>query len=648
MSGNKQEDNANVKDVHQELNDQMLVRREKLDDLKSKNQDPFAEVRFDFTHLSSDVIENFDELEGQVVKISGRLMSRRGMGKAGFGDLQDSSGKIQLFVKQDNLGNEPYAEWKRLDIGDIIGVEGSVIKTKTGEISISVTEYTLLAKSLRPLPDTWSGLQDIEVKYRQRYLDLIINEESRQTFVLRSKIITHIRTILSEKGFLEVETPILNTVAGGANAKPFITHHNTLDLDMFLRIAPELYLKMLVIGGMDKVYELGRNFRNEGMSHKHNPEFTMMELYQAYSDYNDVMNLTEEIIHRLAEEVVGKTEYELNGHKIDLAADFRRITMIDAVKEYSGVDFSEVNSDEEAFTLAKEHGVETKSIWKKGDILNAFFEKFVEENLINPTFIYDYPVEISPLSKQKPTDPAYTERFELFIAGDEYANAYSELNDPFEQLSRFEDQESRRDAGDDEGMKVDTDYIKALEYALPPTAGLGIGIDRLVMLLTENENIRDILLFPTMKPLNREKLSNVEVQSVDSQIEEIKNIDLSKVKIEPLFEDMIDFEQFTKSDYRVVKVINCEEVPKSKKLLKFTLDDGSDKERTILSGIKDYYSPEELIGKTLLAICNLPPRKMMGVDSEGMIISAIYEYDGEEALELIVLNENIPAGAKLY
>ena len=492
--------NTNSEHVDNELNDQMLVRREKLADLRERNKDPFKEVKYDVTHFSQDIKSNFDELEGQEVSISGRLMSRRGMGKAGFGDLQDEQGQIQLYVRQDALG-EDYADWKRLDIGDIIGVRGSVTKTRTGEVSIQASEYTLLAKSLRPLPDSWSGLQDVEARYRQRYLDLIINEGVKDTFVLRSKIIAYMRNLLMEKGFIEVETPILNTVPGGASARPFVTHHNSLDLDMYMRIAPELYLKRLVIGGMDKVFEIGRNFRNEGMSHKHNPEFTMMELYQAYANYEEVMDLTEEIIQSIAKEVVGKAIYHFDGHEIDLSADFNRITMVDAVKEHTGVDFAQLATAEEALAKAKEHNVATEDIWTKGDILNAFFEAFVEEKLIQPTFIYDYPTAISPLSKKKPTDPEFTERFELFIAGDEYANAYSELNDPFDQLSRFEDQEARREAGDDEAQRVDEDYILALEYGLPPTGGLGIGVDRLCMLLTEHENIRDILLFPTMKPL---------------------------------------------------------------------------------------------------------------------------------------------------
>ena len=658
MSENK-ENNSTV-NVEQDLNDQMIVRREKLDELRARSLDPFQEVKYDISHSTKDVKDNFDELEGQKVSLAGRLMSKRGMGKSSFADIQDSTGKIQLFVNVKNLPEGKYEDFKHLDIGDVIGLNGEVMKTKTGEVSVRVNDYTLLAKCLRPLPDSWSGLSDTETKYRQRYLDLIINKDSKDTFVLRSLIISHIRKILNEKGFLEVETPILNTVPGGANARPFVTHHNTLDIDMYLRIAPELYLKRLIIGGMGRVYEIGRNFRNEGMSHKHNPEFTMMELYQSYADYNDMMNLTEEIIKRLASEVVGKAEYEWDGHVIDLSKDFARLTMLDAVKEYSGVDFNEIADDAAAFAIAKEKNVETQEIWSKGDILNAFFEEFVEDNLIQPTFIYDYPIEVSPLSKQKPEDPAFTERFELFIAGDEYGNAYSELNDPFEQRARFEAQEGRRSAGDDESMRIDEDYIRALEYALPPTGGLGIGIDRLCMLLTGNENIRDVLLFPTMRPVGKEKIANSETTSTvnaatssitsDSVAEQAvaEQIDLSKVKVEPLFEDFVDFETFSKSDFRVVKVVNCEEVPKSKKLLKFTLDDGSENERIILSGIKDNYSAEELVGKTLLAITNLPLRKMMGEESCGMLLSAIHEYDGEEKLNLIMLDSNIPAGAKIY
>lgn len=657
MSENK--GNNGTVNAEQDLNDQMIVRREKLDELRSRSLDPFQEVKYDISHLTAEVKDKFEELEGKEVSLAGRLMSKRGMGKSSFADIQDRTGKIQLFVNIKNLPEGKYEDFKHLDIGDVIGLKGEVMKTKTGEVSVRVSDYTLLAKCLRPLPDSWSGLSDTETKYRQRYLDLIINKDSKDTFVLRSLIISHIRKILNEKGFLEVETPILNTVPGGANARPFVTHHNTLDIDMYLRIAPELYLKRLIIGGMGRVYEIGRNFRNEGMSHKHNPEFTMMELYQSYADYNDMMNLTEEIIKRLAKEVVGKSEYEWDGHVIDLANDFRRLTMLDAVKEYSGVDFNEIEDDAAAFAIAKEKNVETQEMWSKGDILNAFFEEFVEDNLIQPTFIYDYPIEVSPLSKQKPEDPAFTERFELFIAGDEYGNAYSELNDPFEQRARFEAQESRRSAGDDEGMRIDEDYIRALEYALPPTGGLGIGIDRLCMLLTGNDNIRDVLLFPTMKPIGGQIPENGASKSVNSEnglenrqitteIDNLEEIDFSKVQVEPLFEDMIDFEEFQRADYRAVKVINCEEVPKSKKLLKFTLNDGSDKERVILSGIKEYYNPEELIGKTLLAICNLPPRKMMGINSEGMLISAIHSEEGEERLNLLMLSSKIPAGAKIY
>ena len=635
----------NKNNLEQDLNDQMLVRREKLDSLREKQADPFKKVKYDVTHLVKDLKARYSELEDETVSVAGRLMAKRGMGKAGFGDLKDRSASIQLYVKNEELGEENYAEWKRLDIGDVIGVKGKLTKTKTGEISIKLETYTLLSKCLRPLPDSWSGLQDTETKYRQRYLDLIVNDESKETFVMRSKIISHLRKILNEKDFLEVETPILSTVASGANARPFITYHNTLGIEMSLRIAPELYLKRLVLGGMDRVYEIGKNFRNEGMDHKHNPEFTMMELYQAYTDYEGMMDLTEEIFHRLAEEVVGKTEFNWDGNIIDLGKKFKRLSMLDAVKEYSGVDFSTIDDDEAAFEIAREKNIETQDIWKKGDILNAFFEEFVEDKLIQPTFIYDYPIEVSPLSKKKPSNPEFTERFELFIAGDEYGNAYSELNDPFDQRSRFESQESRRDAGDDESMRIDEDYILALEYALPPTGGLGIGIDRLCMLLTENDNIRDILLFPTMKPLGNVKS---QVSEVPSHLEHpVEKIDFSKVKVEALFEDYVDFETFIKSDLRAVKVLDCVEVPKSNKLLQFTLDDGSGKERTILSGIRKYYNTDDLIGKTLLAICNLPPRKMMGIESEGMILSAIHDEDGDEKLNLIMLDPRIPAGAKL-
>ena len=498
------------KDNTADLNDQMIVRREKLQDLKSEGKDPFEETKYPQSHLSSEIKANYDELEEEKVYIAGRIIAKRGMGKAGFADIQDSAGQIQIYIRQDEVGKEAYALWKKLDIGDIVGIHGFVNKTNTGEITVHVEDYELLAKCLRPLPEKWSGLQDPELRFRQRYLDLLMNDGVKDKFVMRSKIISHLRSILEDKGFIEVETPILNTIPGGANARPFVTHHNTLDIDMYMRIAPELYLKRLVVGGFDKVFELGRNFRNEGMDHKHNPEFTMLELYEAYSDYEDMMDLTEELIKRLAKEVIGKTEFEFEGHTIDLGQDFERLTMLDAVKKYAGVDFTKVEDLDEAFKLAKEHNVETQEVFEMGDILNAFFETFVEENLIQPTFVYDYPIEVSPLSKQKPSNPKFTERFELFIDGEEFANAYSELNDPIEQEKRFKAQESRRAAGDDEAQRIDEDYLIALQYALPPTGGLGIGIDRLVMLLTEEENIREVILFPTMKPTNTESTDDEE------------------------------------------------------------------------------------------------------------------------------------------
>lgn len=638
----------------EDLNDQMRVRLEKLETLKEIGEDPFQELRYEWTHKASEIKENFDAFEGKEVSVAGRIMSKRGMGKVSFTDLLDSTDRIQLFVRIDALGEERYAEWKKLDLGDQVGVKGEVSKTKTGEISIRVSEYTLLAKSLRPLPDKFHGLQNQDLRYRQRYLDLIINPEVKDTFRKRSAIITTIRKVLDSKGFLEVETPILNTIPGGAAARPFVTHHNTLGLDMYLRIAPELYLKRLIVGGFDRVYEMGRNFRNEGMSPKHNPEFSMIELYQAYTDFRGMMELTEELIYEATMAVNGSTDIHYNGHDISLAKPFAKMTMLEAVRKYAGVDFSTVETNEEAFAIAKEHKIAVEDAWKKGDVLNALFEKYAEDKLIQPTFIYDYPIEVSPLAKKKKDDSSMTERFELFIVGGEFANAYSELNDPIDQKERFDAQVARREAGDDEANMVDDDYLTALEYALPPTGGMGMGIDRLVMLLTGETSIRDVLLFPTMRPLGGQSVAHESDSSgdalevIDALTEAEEEIDFSKVVVEALFEDMIDFESFSKADFRVVKVINCEEVPKSKKLLKFTLDDGSGKERTILSGIKEYYTPAELIGKTLVAICNLPPRKMMGIDSEGMIISATHKEEDEERLHLLMVSPRIPAGAKLY
>ncbi|OFJ68733.1 lysine--tRNA ligase, partial [Anaerococcus sp. HMSC065G05] len=609
---------------------------------------PHAIVNFRNRSLSKDIKDNFEEFEGKIVRVAGRIMARRGHGNMSFMDVQDSLGQIQV-VNRKNIMGDNFKETKGYDIGDIIGIEGKVFKTNQGEISIETEHADLLTKSLQILPEKWHGLKDTDIRYRQRYVDLIVNPEVKDVFVLRSKIISEIRKFLENRGFLEVETPILNTIAGGASARPFITHHNSLDIGMYLRIASELYLKRLIVGGFDKVYEIGRMFRNEGMDATHNPEFTTMELYQAYGDFEDMMEITETMVEEVANKVKGTTLVEFDGKEIELKTPWRRISMIDAVKEYSGVDFNEITEYEDAVKIAKEKNVEVKST--RGEIIAEFFDEFVEDKLIQPTFVIDYPVEISPLAKRKNDDESLTYRFEAFVNGAEIANAFSELNDAVDQKQRFLDQVAKREAGDDEAHMMDYDFVNALEVGMPPTGGLGIGIDRLIMILTGQRSIRDVLLFPTMKPIGLEKaenggLSKETYETYDKLTTE--EIDLSKVKVEPLFEDMVDFETFSKSDFRVVKVKNCEEVPKSKKLLKFTLDDGSEKERVILSGIKEYYSAESLIGKTLLAICNLPPRKMMGIDSEGMIISAICEYDGEEKLNLIMLDDNIPAGSKLY
>ena len=632
----------------QDLNEMLRIKREKLEELKANGKDPHEIVNFKDRTPSKEIKDNFDEFEGKSARIAGRIMAKRGHGNMSFMDIQDESGIIQIVNRKNVIGDE-FKEVKKYDIGDIVGVEGEVFKTNQGEISIETHTPQLLTKSLQMLPEKWHGLKDPDLRYRQRYLDLIVNPEVKEVFVLRSKIISEIRKFLDNRGFLEVETPILNTIAGGATARPFITHHNTLDIDMYLRIANELYLKRLIVGGFDKVYEMGRMFRNEGMDATHNPEYTAMELYQAYGDYDDMMEITEHLIETVATNVLGKTSIEYDGNEIELKAPWRRLPMIDAIKEETGIDFNEIISYEDAVAIAKEKNVEVKE--SRGEIIAEFFEEFVEEKLIQPTFIIDYPVEISPLAKRKNDDKSLTYRFEAFINGKEVANAFSELNDAADQRERFEAQVAKREKGDDEAQMMDYDFVNALEVGLPPTGGLGIGIDRVIMLLTGQHSIRDVLLFPTMKPIGLEKaenggLSKETYETYDKLTTE--KIDLSKVKVEPLFEDMVDFDTFSKSDFRVVKVKNCEEVPKSKKLLKFTLDDGSEKERVILSGIKEYYSAESLIGKTLLAICNLPPRKMMGIDSEGMIISAICEYDGEEKLNLIMLDDNIPAGSKLY
>lgn len=630
---------------NQDLNEMLQIRREKLEKLKADGKNPHSIVNFRNRSLSEDIKDNFEEFEGKIVRVAGRIMARRGHGNMSFMDVQDSLGQIQV-VNRKNIMGDNFKETKGYDIGDIIGIEGKVFKTNQGEISIETEHADLLTKSLQILPEKWHGLKDTDIRYRQRYVDLIVNPEVKDVFVLRSKIISEIRKFLENRGFLEVETPILNTIAGGASARPFITHHNSLDIGMYLRIASELYLKRLIVGGFDKVYEIGRMFRNEGMDATHNPEFTTMELYQAYGDFEDMMEITETMVEEVANKVKGTTLVEFDGKEIELKTPWRRISMIDAVKEYSGVDFNEITEYEDAVKIAKEKNVEVKST--RGEIIAEFFDEFVEDKLIQPTFIIDYPVEISPLAKRKNDDESLTYRFEAFVNGAEIANAFSELNDAVDQKQRFLDQVAKREAGDDEAHMMDYDFVNALEVGMPPTGGLGIGIDRLIMILTGQRSIRDVLLFPTMKPIGKEKAENEISSNENYGKTATEKIDLSKIKVEPLFEDYVDFETFSKSDFRAVKVKNCEEVPKSKKLLKFTLDDGSEKERVILSGIKDYYSAESLIGKTLLAICNLPPRKMMGIDSEGMIISAICEYDGEEKLNLIMLDDNIPAGSKLY
>lgn len=646
--------------TQQELSEQIKIRREKLAQLQAEGKDPFEITKCEVTHHSDEIKDNFEELEEKDVAIAGRLMSKRIMGKASFCNIQDRNGNIQSYVSRNDIGDEAYAAFKKFDIGDLISIKGFVFKTKTGEVSVHAKEVTLLSKSLQVLPEKFHGLKDQELRYRQRYLDLIVNPEVRDTFIKRSRIITEIRKFLDGKGFLEVETPVLQTIPGGASARPFITHHNTLDIDMYCRIALELPLKRLIVGGFERVYEIGRVFRNEGISVRHNPEFTLMELYQAYTDYNGMMDITEEMFRTVAQNVLGTTKVVYGGHELDLGKPFARKTMVDAVKEFSGVDFDQVADTEEAKRIADEHHVEYEERHVKGDILNLFFEEFVEKNLIQPTFIIDYPVEISPLTKRKPDKPEFTERFELFIVGREYGNAYSELNDPIDQRHRFEYQEYLREAGDDEANMIDEDFLTALEYGMPPTGGLGVGIDRFVMLLTESVSIRDVILFPTMKsqgaakneannaaqttPVAAKVVVPVEETAAPAKVE----IDFSNVEVEPLFEDMVDFDTFSKSDFRAVKVKECEAVPKSKKLLKFVLDDGSGVDRVILSGIHDYYEPEFLVGKTLLAITNLPPRKMMGIDSCGMIISATHLVEGREGLNVLILDDHIPAGAKLY
>ena len=629
----------------QDLNQLRKVRREKLAELQQNGRDPFVITKYDQTHHSREIKDNFDELEGKQVSIAGRMMSKRVMGKASFCNVQDLEGNIQSYVARDSIGEENYKEFKKLDVGDVIGIEGEVFKTKTGEMSIHASHVTLLSKSLQILPEKFHGLTNTDTRYRQRYVDLIMNPEVKDTFIKRSRIISAIRKYLDGQGFMEVETPMLVANAGGAAARPFETHFNALNEDLKLRISLELYLKRLIVGGLEKVYEIGRVFRNEGLDTRHNPEFTLMELYQAYTDYNGMMDLTENLYRHVAQEVLGTTKIVYNGIEMDLGKPFERITMVDAVKKYSGVDWNEVETLEQARELAKEHNIEFEERHKKGDILNLFFEEFVEEHLVQPTFVMDHPIEISPLTKKKPENPDYVERFEFFMNGWEMANAYSELNDPIDQRERFKAQEEQLAQGDEEANTTDEDFLNALEIGMPPTGGIGFGIDRMCMLLTDSAAIRDVLLFPTMK-----SIGGAEGKKTDKkeESEPAVKIDLSKVKIEPLFEDAVDFDTFSKSDFRVVKVEACEAVPKSKKLLKFTLNDGTDRKRTILSGIHDYYEPEELVGKTCIAITNLPPRKMMGIDSEGMLISAVYEYDGHEGLNLLMVDDQIPAGAKLY
>lgn len=639
----------------QDLNQLLKVRREKLAALQENGKDPFQLTKYDVTHHSKEIKDNFEKLNGTEVSIAGRMMFKRVMGKASFCNIQDLQGNIQVYVARDSIGEDPYADFKKYDVGDILGITGKVFETKTGEKSVHAENVTLLSKSLQILPEKYHGLTDTDTRYRQRYVDLIMNPEVKETFIKRSQIIKEIRNFLAGRDFMEVETPMLVSNAGGAAARPFETHYNALNEDVKLRISLELYLKRLIVGGLERVYEIGRVFRNEGVDTRHNPEFTLMELYQAYTDYEGMMELTESMFRYLAEKVCGTTTISYNGIEIDLGKPFERITMTDCIKKYADVDFDAVKSDDEAKTLAKEHHIEYEERHTKGDIVNLFFEEYCEKNLIQPTFVMDHPIAISPLTKKKPSDPEKVERFELFINTWEMCNAYSELNDPIDQRERFAAQDAAFEAGDEEANHTDEDFLNALEIGMPPTGGIGYGIDRLVMLLTDSPAIRDVLLFPTMKSLDADKKSSktseaapaASVQTTSVFAESVQ-LDLSKVKIEPLFEEYVDFDTFAKSDFRVVKIEACEAVPKSKKLLKFTLNDGTDKKRTILSGIHEYYEPEQLVGKTCVAITNLPPRMMMGIPSEGMLISAVYEYDGHEGLNLLMLDDAIPAGAKLY
>ena len=652
-----EERNQNTAAVEQDLSEILQVRRDKLAALRAEGRDPFQETKFDVTHHAQDIKDNFDALEGSEVRIAGRLMSKRGMGKVSFCDLQDKSGRIQLYARKDEMDEEEYDRFKKYDIGDIVGVDGEVFRTQRGEMSVRAKTITLLSKSLRPLPEKYHGLTDKEARYRQRYVDLIINPESKRNFEIRSKFVAYLRRYLDSLGFMEVETPVLSPIAGGANARPFITHHNTLDIDMYMRIATELHLKRLIVGGMERVYEVGRIFRNEGMDTKHNPEFTTCELYQAFTNLDGMMDILEGILSGAAKEILGTYQLQWLGQDIDLTPSWKRLTMAEAVKNVTGADFMAIEGDAEAAVeLAKSVGVDMDGVDKTwGNALYETFDQKVEETLIQPTFITMYPVEVSPLAKRSPSDPHLTERYEMFVCGCEMGNAFTELNDPMDQYERFKAQAEKRANGDDEADMMDEDYVMALEYGLPPTGGLGFGIDRCAMMLCGTDSIRDVILFPTMKTLDPKKAENkAEKAAVNGSAEDATvsapsvQIDLSKVKIEPLFADDVDFETFSKSDFRVVKIEACEAVPKSKKLLKFTLNDGTDRKRTILSGIHEYYEPEELVGKTCVAITNLPPRKMMGIDSEGMLISAVYEYDGREGLNLSMLDDSIPAGAKLY
>ncbi len=640
-----QNKNANAKeqDIHQLLK----VRREKLAELQTEGRDPFQITKYDQTAHSADIKDHYAEYDGKEVSIAGRIMSKRVMGKASFCNVQDLKGNIQCYVCRDDLGEDSYKDFKRMDIGDIVGVKGFVFTTKMGEISVHAHSVTLLSKSLQILPEKYHGLTNTDTRYRQRYVDLIMNEDVKKTFVMRSKIISCIRRYLDDLGFLEVETPMLVANAGGAAARPFETHYNALDEDVKLRISLELYLKRLIVGGMERVYEIGRVFRNEGLDTRHNPEFTLMELYQAYTDYQGMMDLTEDMFRHIAKQICGSTTIPYADVEIDLGKPFERLTMIDAIKKYTGIDFNEITTTEEAKKLADEKGVHYEDRHVRGDIINLFFEEFVEEHLIQPTFITDHPIEISPLTKKKPGHPEQVERFELYIYAREMCNAYSELNDPIDQRERFKAQEAALAAGDDEANTTDEDFLNALEIGMPPTGGIGYGIDRLVMLFTNSPAIRDVLLFPTMKSLDSDKKSSKSSAAAPAA-KAVEKIDFSNVKIEPIFKEMVDFETFAKSDFRAVKILACEAVPKSKKLLKFTLDDGERKDRVILSGIHEYYEPEELVGKTAIAIVNLPPRKMMGIDSEGMLISAVHEEDGHEGLNLLMVDDRIPAGAKLY